>query len=72
MDKILITGWKTGFNKVGFNQYLRRKHGLSIKDAKTITDKILNGERIELTILDLKSFSEVAESLHFKFEVKDK
>jgi len=47
---LVIHGWKTGFNKVQFTMMQQTELGLGLSEAKSITDKILDGQRIELTV----------------------
>ncbi len=48
MTKVEFTGWNEGFNKVGFNQFLRDRCGLSLAEAKAVVDQVLQNERVEL------------------------
>ena len=49
MNRIVITGWKEGFQKVAFNQYLRAEMGLGLAEAKSIVEAILRGEVVEIS-----------------------
>jgi hypothetical protein len=52
MNKIVVTGWKYGFDKIGMNGFLRREFGYSLGDAKRAVDEILDGRPVVLTIDD--------------------
>ena len=54
MTKVTLTGWNVGFKKVQFNQFLRARWGLGLAEAKTVVDRVLNDERVEL---ELQQFS---------------
>jgi hypothetical protein len=42
--KITITGWKSGFDKIRFNALLRERLSLSLAEAKSVVDAILEVE----------------------------
>jgi ribosomal protein L7/L12 len=43
MPSVEIIGWKPGFEKVTHTQVLRELAGLSLSDAKAMTDAVLEG-----------------------------
>jgi len=47
--KIKFKGWTDGFDKVALNILLRQYAGLGLKQAKDVTDAILDNEQIEVT-----------------------
>ena len=49
-SKLVIVGWNVGFQKVEFTKLLRCNFGFSLTEAKSITDKVLDGERAELAV----------------------
>ncbi|PWG78014.1 hypothetical protein [Pararcticibacter amylolyticus] len=48
MKKIRFTGWKKGVNKIEFIQLLHHNAGISLKEAKQIKDRIVDGEIVEI------------------------
>lgn len=56
MKKVRFTGWKKGMNKIEFIQLLHHNAGISLKEAKQIKDRIVDGEIVEINVK-----SEVAE-----------
>ena len=52
MSTVLISGWKTGFQKVAFTRLMKSELGLSLTPAKRITDRIMDGEMVELEVPD--------------------
>jgi ribosomal protein L7/L12 len=52
MTTVTISGWFYGFQKVNFTKLLKSELGLTLKPAKTITDRILDGELVELEVPD--------------------
>jgi ribosomal protein L7/L12 len=50
MTKVLISGWKIGFEKVQFTMLLRHGLGLSLSAAKDLTEAVLRHEAVELKI----------------------
>jgi ribosomal protein L7/L12 len=49
-SKLIIDGWKIGFEKIQFTKMLREELGLGLLEAKTITDTVLDRKRVELRI----------------------
>ena len=52
MTTVLISGWHYGFQKVAFTRLMKSEMGLTLRPAKTITDRILDGETVELQVQD--------------------
>ncbi|MGI4752027.1 MAG: hypothetical protein ACRYFB_15445 [Janthinobacterium lividum] len=50
MKKILFTGWRKGMNKIEFIQLLHHSAGVPLRDAKSIKDRIVDGEVIEIEV----------------------
>jgi ribosomal protein L7/L12 len=50
MTTVRITGWRAGFQKIAHTKALQRMAGLSLKDAKDITDAILDGHTMSVTV----------------------
>lgn len=47
---LVISGWHVGFQKIEFTKFLRQNFGLSLTEAKSITDNILHGEPADLEV----------------------
>jgi hypothetical protein len=45
---IILSGWNTGFNKVGLTKLLRYDYGYSLSNAKTVTDSVLDGKAVTI------------------------
>lgn len=50
MKKIKFTSWEKGMNKIEFIQLLRSHTELSLQEAKSIKDRIVQGEVIEILV----------------------
>jgi ribosomal protein L7/L12 len=50
MARIILSGWKSPFNKVGLNRLLRAKAGLSLGEAKHIVDNVLEGIEVPIDV----------------------
>ena len=59
MAKILITGWQIGLQKISMTQLIQKYTLLSLSQAKSVTDRVLDGETVTLIV----ERSEDAESL---------
>ena len=63
MAQITMTGWQPGLNKVALTKALQSELGLPLGAAKNATDRLLDGERVELFPEDQQSADRLAESL---------
>ena len=52
MTTVLISGWHYGFQKVNFTRLMKSDMGMTLRPAKTTTDRILDGELVELEVPD--------------------
>ena len=52
MATVLISGWNTGFQKVAFTRLMKSELALTLRPAKQTTDRIMDGERVELEVPD--------------------
>lgn len=52
MKKILFTGWRKGMNKIEFIQLLHHSAGLPLTVAKSVKDRIVDGEAIEIEVAE--------------------
>ena len=50
MASVEIQGWRRGFEKVSHTEALRSMAGLSLAEAKAITDAVLGGESRVVTV----------------------
>ena len=48
--KVKLVGWKLGLRKISLTKLQMEYLGLSLKEAKTNTDKLLNNETVEINI----------------------
>ncbi len=46
---LVASGWRPGFDKVGFTKLLR-EHGYPLAKAVTVTGRLLEGEPVELEL----------------------
>ena len=49
-SRLLVEGWKIGFEKVAFTKLLQQEMGLSLSSAKDMTDQVLDGKQIALAV----------------------
>lgn len=49
MNTILFEGWEVGMKKISFYKMLKNDSHLTLKEAKSISDRILNNEVIKVT-----------------------
>ena len=54
MGKIILYGWKSGFNKVAHTNLLRTELGYSLAQSKSITDTVLDGQSVTIEVADDK------------------
>lgn len=60
MAKIIFEGWEVGMKKIPFTKLLNERAGLSLKDAKSIKDRLVdNNEIIEIEISDENLATEI-------------
>jgi hypothetical protein len=57
MKIVRIHSWNYGFEKVNFTELLMSECGLTLKPAKSITDKILEGEIVEIQLSDEQPYN---------------
>ena len=49
MERLLaINGWNVGFNKIRLTNMLRAEFGYSLAEAKSITDQVLENQKIRI------------------------
>jgi len=69
MKKIVFEGWEVGMKKISFYSMLKDNSHLSLKEAKSVSDRLLRGETIEIEF----ESSDIANFIHGeskKFGVK--
>jgi ribosomal protein L7/L12 len=59
MPKVVITGWKTGLNKVELSKLLRQHAGLQLGEAKAVVERLLEGEVVAVECPDAESTLEL-------------
>lgn len=62
-NRLLVTGWRRGFNKVEATKLLRGACGYDLAEAKAIVDRILESEPVEIAVPPYAEASEVARRL---------
>lgn len=60
---IRITGWHPGLKKIQMTQLLHANYPLSLGEAKSMTDRVLSGEILTLTLQDSSTARECAHEL---------
>lgn len=45
-NHVRIVGWRGGLNKIGMTMAIRLRAGISLAEAKAVTDAVLNGETV--------------------------
>ena len=50
MREIILTGWNPGLNKVALSKLLRDQAGMSLGDAKSAVDSILEEQPVNIRI----------------------
>lgn len=50
MPIVKITGWEYGFQKIACTKTMQAASGLGLKDAKAITDAVLEGETCTISV----------------------
>lgn len=48
MKKVIFEGWEVGMKKISFYKMLKNNSHLSLKEAKSVSDRLLNNEVIEI------------------------
>lgn len=73
MKRIKIRSWKKDFSKVKFNKLLQKHCKISLKSAKSIVDRILIGECVQVDVVDgVEDFLNASSSLGALASIKDK
>jgi hypothetical protein len=70
MARVIFEGWEVGMRKIPFTKLLNEKAGLSLTDAKSIKDRLVdNNEIVEIEIADENLAKEILEEAK-KLKVK--
>lgn len=72
MKKVLITGWKPGFNKVQFNRLIRECSGFGLAEAHRMVCSLTEGKVLSLEISNekLDYFCKEAKELGAIFQIE--
>lgn len=62
MKKVILCGWDVGFRKIGLTKLLRQSTGLSLSEAKSITDAVLRDQSVTISV-PAEEFESVASEL---------
>jgi hypothetical protein len=60
---VRITGWRTGLKKVSMTKAIQRSSALDLADSKSCTDRVLEGETVDVTVHDVHVARELAQEL---------
>ena len=60
---VRITGWRKGLKKVSMTKAIQRYAALDLGDAKSCTDRVLEGETIDVSVSDVQVARELAQEL---------
>ena len=73
MTRIVIVGWRPVFRKVQFTKVLQDDAHLSLKEAKSCTDRVLENVPVTLDILtqDADNFVRKAQSLGAEVRIEN-
>jgi ribosomal protein L7/L12 len=52
---VRITGWRPGLEKVSMTHAIRRASGLDLAESKSCTDRVLEGETVEVKVRDAEA-----------------
>jgi ribosomal protein L7/L12 len=63
MSTVVVQGWKPGFRKVSHTKLLQSSLGMSLSQAKAVTDRVLVGEKVILTPSSSAAARELAREL---------
>jgi len=69
MNKIALSGWNPGFNKVRLTNLLHARPEFSLADAKAATDAVLDGKLVTIAVPDgeTESFIDQINSLGLRW-----
>ena len=62
MTRVIFTGWRPGVRKIRFIMLLHEQGRLSLREAKHIKDKVIEGETMEVDFRD----TQLAELIHIE------
>lgn len=60
---VRITGWRKGLQKISMTKAIQRSAALGLADAKSCTDRVLNGETVDVSVSDARVARELAQEL---------
>jgi ribosomal protein L7/L12 len=63
MATVRITGWREGLEKISHTKALQQMAGLSLADAKAVTDAVLEGQSRSVRLPSAALASELAAQL---------
>jgi len=64
MATVHITGWRGGLKKVSHTQLLHEMAGLSLREAKDVTDAVLDGRAATVAVESKAVAEELVTKLH--------
>ncbi len=66
MERVLLTGWQVGVQKVSLDKLIQRAAKIGLKEAKEKVDQLLLGEEISIvfpTLFEAENFCKEASKL---------
>jgi len=60
---VRISAWRPGLEKVSMTLVVRRLAQLGLRDAKSVTDRVLDGEVVDVYVGDPRIAQELAQEL---------
>lgn len=64
MSSVRISGWKPGLRKVSHSMALRTWAGMSLTEAKVVTDRVLEGQVVVVEVASLALADSLAAELN--------
>lgn len=61
--QVRISGWRAGLKKVSMTKTIRDRTQLGLKEAKTCTNRVLDGESVNVPVADWAAALDLAETL---------
>lgn len=61
MARVILSGWNKGFQKVSMARLLQEYGGYSLSSAKSLVDRVLAGETVEIEVDDPRLAGELVE-----------
>jgi hypothetical protein len=63
MPQVVITGWNQGLRKISMTRAIQEHSGLTLSAAKAVTDAVLEGQTVALSVPDAGTAAALAREL---------